>query len=92
RKRADGTMLTPEEKFGYIRMAAVRHDRSAEIGSRTSAQYRGRIFTCLTEEKRPGPRTCQSYSSRDIKTGRGRDHERSLLSRLALQSSHGEKA
>ncbi|GKA45292.1 reverse transcriptase domain-containing protein [Tanacetum coccineum] len=31
RERTDGTMLTPEEKLGYIRMAAGRHDRSTAI-------------------------------------------------------------
>ncbi|GJU51062.1 reverse transcriptase domain-containing protein [Tanacetum coccineum] len=30
-ERSDGTMLTPEEKLRYIRMAAVRHDMSTTI-------------------------------------------------------------
>ncbi|GJX08452.1 hypothetical protein Tco_0196384 [Tanacetum coccineum] len=46
----------------------------------------------MKEIKRPGPGTCQSHPSGGTKTSRGGDHERSLLSRLAVQSSHGEKA
>ncbi|GKA46440.1 reverse transcriptase domain-containing protein, partial [Tanacetum coccineum] len=44
-----------------------------------------------TEEKGPGPETCQSHPGGGTETSRGRNHERSLLSRLAVQSSHGEK-
>ncbi|GKA86595.1 reverse transcriptase domain-containing protein [Tanacetum coccineum] len=33
---------------------AIKHDRSTAINSGTSTQYPGRIFTHLTEKKRPG--------------------------------------
>ncbi|GKF75501.1 hypothetical protein Tco_0224945, partial [Tanacetum coccineum] len=52
----------------------------------------GRIFACLTEEKGPGPETCQSHPCRGIETSRGRNHKRSLLSRLAIQPGHGKEA
>ncbi|GJV08910.1 hypothetical protein Tco_1346566 [Tanacetum coccineum] len=55
---ADGTyktMHTLEEKPRYISVAAIGHDRSTAINSRTSAQYPGRILACLTEEKGSGP-------------------------------------
>ncbi|GJW98416.1 reverse transcriptase domain-containing protein [Tanacetum coccineum] len=90
RKRTNGTMLNPEGKLGHIRMAAIRHDRSTAISSRTSARYPGRIYTCSTEEKGLGPRTLQSHPSRSAETSRSGDHERSPLSRLAIQSSHGD--
>uniref|UniRef100_A0ABQ5GFU6 Reverse transcriptase domain-containing protein n=1 Tax=Tanacetum coccineum TaxID=301880 RepID=A0ABQ5GFU6_9ASTR len=61
RERTDGIMLTPKEKLGYIRMAAVRHNRSTAINSGTSTQYSGRIYTRSTEEKGTGPGACESH-------------------------------
>ncbi|GJR03016.1 reverse transcriptase domain-containing protein [Tanacetum coccineum] len=55
RERADGSMLTPEEKLRYICMTAVRYDRSPAISSGTSTQYPRRIFTCSTEKKGQAP-------------------------------------
>ncbi|GKF63244.1 hypothetical protein Tco_0186692 [Tanacetum coccineum] len=49
------------------------------------------IFACPTEEKGSGPETCQSQPGGGTETSRGGNHERNLLSRLAVQSSHGEK-
>ncbi|GKG11141.1 hypothetical protein Tco_0342541, partial [Tanacetum coccineum] len=63
RERTDGTMFTPEEKLGYIRMAVTRHDRSTAINSGTSTKYPGRIFARSTKEKRPGPGVCESHPS-----------------------------
>nr|GEX87814.1 reverse transcriptase domain-containing protein [Tanacetum cinerariifolium] len=58
----------------------------------TSTQYPRRISARTTEEKGPGLETCQSHPSRGTKTSRGRDHERSLLSGLAVQSGHEYEA
>ncbi|GJR60641.1 reverse transcriptase domain-containing protein [Tanacetum coccineum] len=65
RERTDGTMFTPEEKLGYIRMAVVRHDRNTAINSGTSTQYPGRIFARSIEEKGPDPGACESHPSGD---------------------------
>ncbi|GKC88328.1 reverse transcriptase domain-containing protein [Tanacetum coccineum] len=63
RERMDGTMFTPKEKLGYIRMAAVRHDMSTAINSGTSNEYPRRIFARSTEEKGPSPGACESHLS-----------------------------
>ncbi|GJX29011.1 reverse transcriptase domain-containing protein [Tanacetum coccineum] len=63
RERTDGTMFTPEEKLGHIRMETVRHDRSTAINSGTSTQYPGRVFARSTEEKGPVPGACESHLS-----------------------------
>ncbi|GJU00098.1 reverse transcriptase domain-containing protein [Tanacetum coccineum] len=63
RERTDGTMLTPEEKLRYICMAAVRHDMSIAINSRTSTQYPGRIFTRSTEKRGQPPRRAKAIQA-----------------------------
>ncbi|GJU26946.1 reverse transcriptase domain-containing protein [Tanacetum coccineum] len=63
RESTDGAMLTPEEKLGYICMAAVRRGMSTAINCRTSTQYPRRISTRSTEEKRLGPGACESHPS-----------------------------
>ncbi|GKC86033.1 reverse transcriptase domain-containing protein [Tanacetum coccineum] len=64
RERTNRTMFTPEEKLGYIRMAAVRHDRSTAINNGTLTQYPGRVFVRSTEEKGPDLGACEIHPSR----------------------------
>nr|GEX91247.1 hypothetical protein [Tanacetum cinerariifolium] len=45
-------------------------------------------YTLVRQKKGPGPKMCQSHPSKSTGTIRGRDHERSLLSRLAVQFDH----
>ncbi|GJS27060.1 reverse transcriptase domain-containing protein [Tanacetum coccineum] len=46
-------------------------------------------YSLVRQKKGSGPRSCESHPSRSTETSRGGDHERSLLPRLAVQSSHG---
>nr|GEV09563.1 reverse transcriptase domain-containing protein [Tanacetum cinerariifolium] len=48
-------------------------------------------YSPVRQKKGSGLGTRQGHPSRGAKISRGRDHERSLLSRLVVQSSHGKK-
>ncbi|GJT08342.1 reverse transcriptase domain-containing protein [Tanacetum coccineum] len=59
---------------------------------RSVAEHRLNIqegYSPVRQKKGPGPRSCESHPTRGTETSRGGDHERSLLRRLAVQSSHG---
>nr|GEU75970.1 reverse transcriptase domain-containing protein [Tanacetum cinerariifolium] len=88
-KSTNGTVHTLEEKLRYIRMAAVKHDRSITIDCRAPTQYPRRILPCQTEKIRAGPGALQGNPSGGTKTGRGRNSTRSILSRLVIQPGHG---
>ncbi|GJZ15016.1 reverse transcriptase domain-containing protein [Tanacetum coccineum] len=62
-KRTHIIVLTPKVKLGYIRMEAVRYDRSTAISSRTSAQYPVRIFACLTEKRGQAPERAKAIQA-----------------------------
>ncbi|GJR75465.1 reverse transcriptase domain-containing protein [Tanacetum coccineum] len=62
---------------------------------RSVAEHRLNIregYSPVRQKKGARPQNVLKPSKRRYKTSRGRDHKRSLLSRLAVQSSHGEKA
>nr|GEY70683.1 reverse transcriptase domain-containing protein [Tanacetum cinerariifolium] len=88
----NGTVHTLEKELRYIRMAAVRHDRSTAIDCRASTQHPRRIFTRQTVEMGAGPGARQSDPSSDTETGRGRDYAGNILPRLVIQPGHGEEA
>ncbi|GJU55218.1 reverse transcriptase domain-containing protein [Tanacetum coccineum] len=79
--------------------AAIGRTKNSKKGRRGMNEWRvfyllerdQRIFACSTEEKGPGLGACESHLNGGTKTSRGGDHERSLLPRMAVQSSHGEK-
>nr|GEV66460.1 reverse transcriptase domain-containing protein [Tanacetum cinerariifolium] len=54
-KSTNGTVHTLKEKLKYIRMAAVRHDRSTTIDYRAPTQYPRRILPCQTEKRGQAP-------------------------------------
>ena len=54
------------------------------IYHRAQATNPTRISPNTTEEARPGPRSCKSYSGRGTQARRRRHHARSILSRLAF--------
>ncbi|GJY98517.1 reverse transcriptase domain-containing protein [Tanacetum coccineum] len=60
-------------------------DQEVAIGCTLSAKGR------TSHGSRSGPGSCESHSSGGTETSRGRDHERSFLPRMAVQSSHGKK-
>ncbi|GKD64852.1 reverse transcriptase domain-containing protein [Tanacetum coccineum] len=80
KKNLDIFAWQPSDMKGVPRSVAEHRLNIMEIG---------RIFTSSTEKKGPGPRSYESHPSRGTETSRGGDHERSLLPRLAIQSSHG---
>ncbi|GKA26010.1 reverse transcriptase domain-containing protein [Tanacetum coccineum] len=62
---------------------------------RSVAEHRFNIregYSLVRQKKKgPGPGTCEGYPSGGTKASRGGNYARSLLPRLAVQSSHGEK-
>nr|GEY86404.1 reverse transcriptase domain-containing protein [Tanacetum cinerariifolium] len=64
-KSTNGTVYTLEEKLRYIRMEAVRHDRSTTIDCRAPTQYPRRILPYQTEKTGAGPGARQGYPSRE---------------------------
>nr|GEV92402.1 ribonuclease H-like domain-containing protein [Tanacetum cinerariifolium] len=89
-KSTNRTVHTLEKKLRYIRMAAVRQDRSIAIDFRAPTQHPRRIFTRHTEETWAGLRARQSDPSRSTETGRGRDSMRNILPQLVIQPGHGD--
>ncbi|GKC39972.1 reverse transcriptase domain-containing protein, partial [Tanacetum coccineum] len=92
RKGTNWTMHTPEGKPRYIRMAAVRYDRSTAISSGTPTQYPGMIFTSSTKKGGQAPdraKAIQAEVQKLVRAGIMREvYYHDWLSNLVMVKKH----